>query len=100
MENKNNDPCDIDKRWYGVGFTDPCEKWLDDMLLAVTTPLMRIIPDGEIDFEVELHRQLVRLFNQVAPPLIHLALLVLSIVLTNFWLLLVLHYLLYTFYAL
>lgn len=32
LENKNNDPCDLKKRWYGVGFTDPCEPLLDDII--------------------------------------------------------------------
>ena len=34
LQNKENDPCDRDpaKRWYGVGFRDPCEKYLDDIL--------------------------------------------------------------------
>jgi len=31
-ENKNNDPCDPNKRWFGVGFTDPCEHYLDDII--------------------------------------------------------------------
>ena len=31
-ENKANDPCDPTKRWYGVGFTDPCEKYFDDII--------------------------------------------------------------------
>jgi len=31
-ENKENDPCDPKKRWYGVGFYDPCEKYLDDIV--------------------------------------------------------------------
>ena len=31
-ENKANDPCDPAKRWYGVGFIDPCEKYLDDII--------------------------------------------------------------------
>ena len=31
-ENKQNDPCDPKKRWYGVGFYDPCEKYLDDII--------------------------------------------------------------------
>ena len=31
-ENKANDPCSIEKRWFGVGFTDPCEKYLDDIV--------------------------------------------------------------------
>ena len=32
LENKNNDPCDLKKRWYGVGFTDPCEPLLDNII--------------------------------------------------------------------
>ena len=31
-ENKANDPCDPAKRWYGVGFIDPCERYLDDIV--------------------------------------------------------------------
>ena len=31
-ENKANDPCSIEKRWFGVGFSDPCEKYLDDIV--------------------------------------------------------------------
>jgi len=31
-QNKANDPCDHSKRWYGVGFVDPCEKYLDDII--------------------------------------------------------------------
>jgi len=31
-ENKQNDPCDPKKRWFGVGFIDPCEKYLDDIV--------------------------------------------------------------------
>jgi len=31
-ENKANDPCDPEKRWFGVGFIDPCEKYLDDII--------------------------------------------------------------------
>jgi len=31
-QNKANDPCDHLKRWYGVGFIDPCEKYLDDIV--------------------------------------------------------------------
>jgi Leucine-rich repeat (LRR) protein len=31
-ENKANDPCDPNKRWYGIGFIDPCEKYLDDIV--------------------------------------------------------------------
>jgi len=31
-ENKANDPCDHEKRWFGVGFQDPCEKYLDDIV--------------------------------------------------------------------
>ena len=31
-QNKGNDPCDPNKRWYGVGFIDPCERWLDDIV--------------------------------------------------------------------
>ena len=31
-QNKANDPCDHNNRWYGVGFIDPCEKYLDDII--------------------------------------------------------------------
>ena len=31
-QNKANDPCDPNQRWYGVGFIDPCEKYLDDIV--------------------------------------------------------------------
>ena len=31
-ENKANDPCSIEKKWFGVGFTDPCEYYLDDIV--------------------------------------------------------------------
>ena len=31
-QNKANDPCDPNKRWHGVGFMDPCEKYLDDII--------------------------------------------------------------------
>ena len=31
-QNKANDPCDPDKRWFGVGFIDPCERYLDDII--------------------------------------------------------------------
>ena len=31
-ENKANDPCDANKRWFGVGFIDPCERYLDDII--------------------------------------------------------------------
>ena len=31
-QNKANDPCDHTKRWYGIGFIDPCEKYLDDII--------------------------------------------------------------------
>lgn len=31
-ENKANDPCDPKKRWYGIGFEDPCERYLDDII--------------------------------------------------------------------
>ena len=31
-ENKNNDPCDMNKRWFGVGFMDPCEPYFDDII--------------------------------------------------------------------
>ena len=31
-QNKANDPCDHTKRWFGVGFIDPCERYLDDII--------------------------------------------------------------------
>jgi len=31
-ENKANDPCSIEKKWFGVGFNDPCERYLDDIV--------------------------------------------------------------------
>merc|ERR1712185_874472 len=31
-QNKANDPCDPTQRWFGVGFIDPCEKYLDDIV--------------------------------------------------------------------
>lgn len=31
-ENKGNDPCDHTRRWFGVGYIDPCEKYLDDIV--------------------------------------------------------------------
>lgn len=31
-ENKRNDPCDDRKRWFGIGFIDPCDPYLDDIL--------------------------------------------------------------------
>ena len=31
-QNKNNDPCDPNKRWYGVGYQDPCLQYHDDIL--------------------------------------------------------------------
>jgi len=31
-ENNANDPCDPKKRWYGIGFQDPCERYLDDII--------------------------------------------------------------------
>ena len=31
-ENKENDPCNPQRRWFGVGCIDPCEKYLDDIV--------------------------------------------------------------------
>ena len=31
-QNKNNDPCDPNKRWFGVGYQDPCLQYHDDIL--------------------------------------------------------------------
>jgi hypothetical protein len=31
-QNRANDPCDHSSRWYGVGFIDPCERYLDDII--------------------------------------------------------------------
>ena len=30
-QNKANDPCTVGQRWFGVGFIDPCDPWLDDI---------------------------------------------------------------------
>ena len=42
-----------------------------------------IILDDEIDLEVEFHGQLMRLLNQIAPPLAQLALVILLVLLTH-----------------
>ena len=31
-QNKANDPCTVGKRWHGVGFMDPCDPYMDDII--------------------------------------------------------------------
>ena len=31
-QNKANDPCTVGKRWHGVGFMDPCDPFMDDII--------------------------------------------------------------------
>ena len=46
-QNKQNDPCDTDptKRWYGVGFTDPCERFLDDIVGDPYDPSVQMLTE-------------------------------------------------------
>ena len=43
FENRANDPCDINKRWYGVGCIDPCERYLDDIIGDPNDPEMEYL---------------------------------------------------------
>ncbi len=43
FENRANDPCDPEKRWFGIGFIDPCERYLDDIIGDPNDPEMEYL---------------------------------------------------------
>ena len=74
-ENKANDPCSIEKRWFGVGFSDPCEKYLDDIVGwgPETDYLAQVRGAGQGCFAgritaLNLHREFEAAFNHRPPP--------------------------------